>query len=632
MQRMLLLAVLVVPVLGCALPPGEISRNVCENIILPEQLKIPYNDPPNLSPAPIPNDIPPRTVSQPRPETPQWQVSLDDAIRISLENAQVIRTLTGTTAVSSGQTIYDTAAINTTIDQAQARFDPVLHQNNLWNRLNTPLGEFSSTVGGFSATFNPSNPLGSLGAVIGSVPVDGYSNEFGLTKINEVGGQWAVTWKENPTAFPNQIVPFAAQDFSSLEFSYTQPLLQGAGFQVNLAPIVIARLNTEQSYFQYKDTVQEMVRGVIEAYWLLVQARTDAWARKIQVEQSREAYQREQARLKSGLADLTNVAQARVTYNQFRASLVAAEANVLTREGALRNLIGLPPEDCRQIVPVSAPTDRRLSPNWDALIQLAEQRRPDIIELKIILDADKQRLVQAENQTLPKLDATALYRFNGLAGTTLPGGPLGTGFGEYNDWQVGLNFSVPLGLRAGRAMIRDQQLLIQKDRVNIDQGVHAAIHELAATVRDLDSAYEQYLAYKETRVAADQNLRVQIEQFRVGRTIYLNVLQALNDWGNAITSEAQQLLFYNTALALLERRAGTILETHGLVFFEETYRSIGPLGIPGHGRMYPEALIPTGSSELYPSTGQPAENAFDLQKPDIRDSKGPVNPPPNRLP
>ena len=124
-----------------------------------------------------------------------------------------------------------------------------------------------------------------------------------------------------------------------------------------MAPIVIARLNTEQSFFQYKDSVQEMVRGVIEAYWNLVQARIDVWARKIQVEQSEEAFERETARLKTGLGDQRTWPRRSVTYNQFQASLIAAEADVLTREGALRNLLGLPPNDDRQIVPVSAPTE-----------------------------------------------------------------------------------------------------------------------------------------------------------------------------------------------------------------------------------------------------------------------------------
>src|SRR5207248_3040697 len=110
-----------------------------------------------------------------------------------------------------------------------------------------------------------------------------------------------------------------------------------------------------QSYFQYKDSVQEMVRGVIEAYWNLVQARIDVFARKIQVQQFEEAKKREEARLELKIADLSNVAQARVTYHQFRANLLAAEAAVLTREGALRNILGLPPSDDRRIVPVSAP-------------------------------------------------------------------------------------------------------------------------------------------------------------------------------------------------------------------------------------------------------------------------------------
>src|SRR5262249_53908382 len=149
---------------------------------------------------------------------------------------------------------------------------------------------------------------------------------------------------------------------------------------------------------------------------------------------------------------------------------IAAEANVLTREGALRNLLGLPPSDNRNIVPVSPPTSQRLRPVWQALVRLAEQRRPDVLELKIILEADQVRLAQAENQALPQLDATALYRFNGLSGTMPNGDSLATSPGQFTDWTLGINFSVPLGLRKGRAQVRQQKLLIAKDRVNLQQG------------------------------------------------------------------------------------------------------------------------------------------------------------------
>src|SRR6516165_10447268 len=134
MTRPATLGLALLLVCGCALGPGD----VCRNVILPEQQTIDYRDPAQLPPAPLPETPPPRTVAAPRPETPDWPLSLDEAIKIALENARVIRVLAGVSATSSGQTIYDTAIINTTIDQAQARFDPVLSQNNHWNRNNVP--------------------------------------------------------------------------------------------------------------------------------------------------------------------------------------------------------------------------------------------------------------------------------------------------------------------------------------------------------------------------------------------------------------------------------------------------------------------------------------------------------------
>ena len=603
MARRLIIWLAPVATIGCNTTLNDVGRN----ILLPEQESIRYRTPDQLPPAPIPATAPPRTVSNPQPDTAPWQLSLDDALRIALENARVIRVLAGTSAVSTGRTIYDTAITNTTIDQQQGRFDPVLSQGNTWNHTDTPF-----------AVLSPLDPSRSF--LTGTQRFD-YRNDLGLSQTNLLGGQSALRWIANPTRFDASGLPLNPQAPHNVELSYAQPLLQGAGFRVNAAPIVIARLNTEQSFFQYKDTVQELVRGVTEGYWNLVQARVNVWARGIQVQQSKSAYEREEARLKTGFGDAGTVSQARVLYNQFAANKVAADADLLNREAALRNLLYLPPTDDRQIIPTSAPASQRLSHDWDALVRLAEQRRPDLVELKIVLEADRVRRLQAENQALPKLDAVASYRWNGLNGTMPNGERLASGPGQFTDWTVGVNFSVPLGLRQGRAQVRQQDLLIARDRANLDQGLHAAIHELAAVVRDLDSAYAQYRAFKETRAAADINLRVQNEKFRAGQTIYLNVLQALNDWGNAVSSEAQSLLIYNIALATLERRTGTILETHGLVFYEERFRAAGPL--PFLDRSYPSALPPAGTSSHHPGSGGPAEDSFDLQNPTPRDENAP---------
>ena len=623
MARRLLLLVLLTAS-GCALTADELVHN----IILPEQRTIAIRDAAQFAPAPIPPSVPPRTVSEPQPGTTEWQMSLDDAIRIALENAKIIRVLAGTAAVASGQTIYDAAITNTTIDQSQATFDPVAKWDNTWNRMNTPLGEFLTTGGGVvsggtTGTFVPGSSSTGLTGFITSFPTDGFTSDLSLSKTNVLGGKWSLDYIENPTRIANPgPFPLNPQDASTVTLSYTQPLLQGAGFQLNMAPIVIARLNTEQSYFQYKDSVQQLVLGTVSAYWSLVQARVDAWARKIQEQQSKEAYERESARFKTGFSDVGTVSQTHVTYTQFRAQRIAADADVLTREGTLRNLLGLTPNDGRVIIPTSAPATQRLPHEWDGIVRLAERRRPDVIELKIIVEADQQRLIQAKDQALPKLDAVALYRWNGLTGELPTGDDTATRTGQYLDWSIGINFSVPLSLRQGRAQVRQQKLLIVRDQANVEQQIHLAVHQLAATLRNLDSAYEQYLAYKESRVAADINLKVQNEKFRTGQTIYLNVLQALNDWGNAVESEAQQLLAYNTALATLEQQTGTILETHGLVFNEERFRAAGPLLCTD--QLYPSAQPPLGAPRAYPSSGEPSENSFDLKNPAPRDAKPPA--------
>src|SRR5579883_3249423 len=163
MPRRLSLALLLALVGGCSPAVTEVVHDV----ILPEQRSVDYRDPAQLPAAPVPaNFPPPRTVGDPRPGTPEWQLSLDEAIHIALVNAKVVRVLSGLSATSSGQTIYDAAITNAVIDEQQARFDPVLSSKNTGSRTNTP-----------EATFNLLDPT------------------------NVLGGQWSLDWVENPTRF-----------------------------------------------------------------------------------------------------------------------------------------------------------------------------------------------------------------------------------------------------------------------------------------------------------------------------------------------------------------------------------------------------------------------------------------------
>ncbi|MEE2639385.1 MAG: TolC family protein, partial [Planctomycetota bacterium] len=451
-------------------------------------------------------------------------LSLDEAIRIALENSEVVRVLAGLTAASSGRTIYDTAVTNTTIDQNQALFDPTFFANNSFNRIENPNATITSL------------PLG-LAAITG-LRTDGYNLSTGVNKTSVYGTSGSITMNAVRNQFRPGIFPLNPQVTSALDLQFSQSLLRGSDPDANYAPIMIARINTERSFFQYKNAVQNLVRGVVEAYWQLVFARVDVWVRDQQLKRGNFDLERIKGRVNRELDNEAVLAQTRVAYLNFKSSYVSSKATLLQREAALRNLLGIPPEDGTEIIPTSNLGTAKLPLNWQELLLLAETQRPDIIELKLVIEADEQLLTRNRNQALPSLDALASYRWNGLSGNLPNRSEIASNFGQFTDWSLGVNFSVPLGLRQSRAEIRQQQLIIARDKANLKQGLHAVVHELATNIRTLDQNYFLFEVFKESREAASFNLERQIKDFERGRSIYLNVLQAITDWGNAVSSEA----------------------------------------------------------------------------------------------
>ena len=552
----------------------------------------------SLPRARIPVSTAPSTVVDSPDRFQQVPLSLHDAISIALENAAVIRLLSGVEANSSGRTIYDPAISATAIDEQRSRFDPVVQALQSFNRVDQP-----------QAAVNPLDPTD---VSANGITSDDYRLDLDVRKQNRFGGTATLGVGANPTRFPTGTRILDRSNASSVELGYTHPLLQGAGRHVNQVPIVLARIDAERSYFQLKESVQELVRGVIDGYWALVLARVDVWVREQQVAQSRFANERIASRFRADLDNAATLAQARLAYENFEATLIASRANALLRETALRNLLGLPVDATSQFVPVTVPSPNWITPDWEALVELAEQNRPDIIELKLILLADQHQLVRATNEAQPQLDALGLYRWNGLEGELPSGAAFRTDGGRFHDWTLGINFSVPVGLRQARAGLRRVELLLARDQQNLDQGMHRAVHRLAIVLRNQAQLQQQYERFRRVRDAALYNLNAQTKNFQAERISYINVLQAITDWGNAVNSEAQSLLQYHTELANLERETGTILESHGVYFYEERYRSVGPVRTC---RRYPRAMRPAGAIPRHDVHDglQPSEAMFQQQ-------------------
>ena len=357
------------------------------------------------------------------------------------------------------------------------------------------------------------------------------------------------------------------------------------------------------------------MRTVIAGYWNLVSARIQVWALEQQIEQAEFTFERAKARKEADLAVAADVAQARSTLANFRASLISTRANLILTETALLNVMGLPPSNRYVIVPNSVPVLERIDFDWNQVVSIAEQYRPDIIELKLIIEADHQQLLQADNAARPQFDGIANYRWDGLSGEMPNGNFLENDGGRFAGFNLGVNFSVPFGLRGTRAALRRSELILLQDQKNLQQGIHDMVHQLTINYRNLDQFYLQIEAFREAREAARINYENQASEVLQGRREFINVLTAITDWGNAVSQEAQSITQYNTELANVEAETGSILETHGIRFVEERFGSIAPtlVGVRRPVRAYPKSLRIDGTTDRYEESNSTSDSAFELE-------------------
>ena len=163
-----------------------------------------------------------------------------------------------------------------------------------------------------------------------------------------------------------------------------------------------------------------MVRGVIEAYWAWCSPEPTSGSAQQQVIQGTAALRPGRGETRRwAWATVAEVAQARSALAEFKA---ARDHRRGERAAARETRCGTS-WACRPSTPHA---DRSGQPavvraravDWDAIVAVAAERRPDLIELKLIIEADQQRLLMAENDALPSVDLNGLYRWNGLEGRT----------------------------------------------------------------------------------------------------------------------------------------------------------------------------------------------------------------------
>jgi outer membrane protein TolC len=551
-----------------------------------------------------------------------WDLSLQEIMRITLCNSQVMRQLgvrvllnplettspetLSRTIVNTVQpsTTYDPAIVEsgygaptgitlgeaggTGVEAALAAFDAQLDSSVMWNKNHRPQNRTENTL--FPPDFH--QDLGTFTSGITKTAADGTT--FGFRNNTSYEGNNVPT---PPTAGAFQALPSAWS--TNFEATFSRPILQGGGTQFNriagptsfaeyangISPVdgvVIARIHTDLALTDFEGSVRDLTHDVEESYWDLYFAYRNLAAQKMGRDSALATWTKTAALFRTGSrgGSADREAQARAQYFVFRGQVEQAMSSLLTAESHLRYVMGLSVSDGRLIRPSDEPTTARVAFDWGALHCEALTRRVEIRKEKWQIKKRELELVAARNYLLPRLDATGAYRWLGL-GDDLIATSNGTAFnqagsnafgvltsGDFQEWQLGLQLSMPLGFRQQLSMVRNHELLLARERALLQDLELEISHQLGDAVRNVDLYYSLTQTNFNRRVAAEKEVQAVQAAYDANRATMDLLLQAQARRAEAESAYYQSLVNYNRAIMGVHYRKGSLLDYNGVFLAE----------------------------------------------------------------
>lgn len=561
----------------------------------------------------------PLTIDNPKPDS-YWDLSLEEAIHIALQNSSVIRTLGMAGTLAGGVELNPTGMVGTPssllsapqtaatiyipalaeadprfgVEAALAAFDAQLSSSIFWEKNIVP-----QNTSGFVSTFRPPTFKQDVG-----------NSTTEISKTTATGDQFAIRNNirytlDNVPAFP---VPGAAKRWpnewlAEIQAEFRHPFLQGAGVGFNRIAgpgaipgqangVMIARLRTDQSLADFEASVRNLCGDVEKAYWYLYYAyrRLDSViaGRDAALQTWRQAKARFDVGGKGGGAQ--EEAQARQNFLLFETTVEQAQSNLYKTENALRYMLGLSHTDGRLIRPSDEPTTAKVEFDWydahaEALTRSVELRRQ-----KWVIKQRELELIAAKNYLLPRLDAVGRYSFSGMGDmlidpsrnleprdpasfppdlTPVPHSAYGAmTTGDYPSWHLGLEFRMPFGFRREMAGVRFAQLNLMRERKILQEQELELSHQLADAFRDLSQNYMLSQKSYNRWLAARREVEAVQAAYEVGTTTLDQVLDAQRRQAEAENEYYRNLVQYNLSITLVHFRKGSLLEYDGIYLAE----------------------------------------------------------------
>jgi len=366
-------------------------------------------------------------------------------------------------------------------------------------------------------------------------------------------------------------------------FNIRLPLLRGFGRQVNEASLLVAQHNLNISDDELQRRAELTIQGTENAYWDLLAAREAEKVAKQALELSQELYELNKKKVEVGTLAPIEITQAEANVASNVEGTIRTKQAVKNAEDNLRRLLAIPENDplwTRTILPTDKPKSEPTAIDEPAAIQVAYDRRPEIVSAKEEIEIAKVNQVAAQNGVKHGLDIQADWarthaESGALYDQTFPNQAVYTVDSVTRtspDWSIALVYSYPIGNRAAKSNSAVAKLNAEKSEIALESVKQDVRVDVRRSARAVESGYERVVAARKNTELQTKKLEAEQKKFDNGMSTSFEVFTFQTDLRNAQLSLIQALLDYNKSLADLERAKGTLLESKGLTLADNTGR------------------------------------------------------------
>jgi len=435
-------------------------------------------------------------------------LTLQECMVQALGSSRIMRDL-GVTILRAPQ------SVGTNLDPAIVYTDPRVGEE-------AALSAFDANF--FASSFYEKNDRGlnnQFFGVNGDFRQDLSTSQIGINKRSATGALFSVrdvTLYDRNNQLSNKFIPFSWENY--IEAQVRQPLLQGSGTEFNriagpgstpgqLNGVLLARVRTDINLVDFERTVRDFLADIENAYWDLYFAYRDLDAR-IEV---REIAEETLQKLPASDTSTGKRAQAQEQVDRFQSEVVDSlngrvidgtrtnngsvggsfrgSGGIRVSERKLRLMSGMPINDGTLLRPSDSPTTAKVMFDWNGSIHEALTLREELRRQRWVVKQRELELLANRNFLKPQLDLVSQYRIRGFSDSL--GSATSPFNGQYQEWQLGLDYQLPVGFRRANASVRNSQLSLVRESEVLREQERSVHFGLSNAINESKRAYDNLI-------------------------------------------------------------------------------------------------------------------------------------------